>query len=40
MASTPIAVDRAGKFEKVCGILDHHARPAGKADSNPAGNPA
>src|ERR1039458_5292848 len=26
MASTPIAVDRAGKFEKVCGILDHHAR--------------
>jgi NADH-quinone oxidoreductase subunit E len=26
MASTPAAVDRAGKFEKVCGILDLHAR--------------
>jgi NADH-quinone oxidoreductase subunit E len=26
MASTPIAVNRAGKFEKVCGILDLHAR--------------
>jgi NADH-quinone oxidoreductase subunit E len=30
MASTPIAVDRAGKFEKVCAILDRHARrPSG-----------
>jgi NADH-quinone oxidoreductase subunit E len=26
MASTPIAVNRAEKFENVCEILDHHAR--------------
>src|ERR1035438_4353756 len=30
MASMPIAVDRAEKFEKVCGILNRHARrPSG-----------
>lgn len=30
MASTPIAVDRAKKFEKVCEILERHAyRPSG-----------
>lgn len=30
MASTPVAVDRAEKFEKVCGILDRYAhRPSG-----------
>ena len=30
MASTPVAVDGAKKFEKVCGILERHAyRPAG-----------
>jgi NADH-quinone oxidoreductase subunit E len=30
MASMPITVDRAAKFEKVCSILDHHARrPSG-----------
>jgi len=30
MASAPIVVDRAGKFEKVCGILNRFAlRPAG-----------
>jgi NADH-quinone oxidoreductase subunit E len=30
MASMPIAVDRAGKFEKVVSILDrHHRRPSG-----------
>jgi len=28
MASMPMVVDRAEKFEKVCGILDHHARRA------------
>ena len=28
MASMPMVVDRAQKFEKVCGILDHHARRA------------
>jgi NADH-quinone oxidoreductase subunit E len=26
MASAPMTVDRAGKFEKVCAILDYHAR--------------
>jgi NADH-quinone oxidoreductase subunit E len=30
MASTPIVVDRAEKFEKVCSILNHHGRrPSG-----------
>ena len=30
MAASPIAVDRAGKFRKVCSILDRHGyRPAG-----------
>jgi NADH-quinone oxidoreductase subunit E len=30
MATSPIAVDRAGKFEKVCGILDRFGhRPSG-----------
>ena len=30
MASAPIVVDRAGKFEKVCGMLNRFARrPAG-----------
>ena len=30
MASTPVAAERASKFEKVCGILDRHARrPSG-----------
>ncbi len=30
MASTPISIDRAEKFEKVCGILTRHARrPSG-----------
>jgi NADH-quinone oxidoreductase subunit E len=30
MASMPVTVDRAGKFEKVCSILDRHARrPSG-----------
>ena len=28
MASMPMVVDRAQKFEKVCGILDRHARRA------------
>ena len=28
MATTPMAVDRAQKFEKVCSILDRHARKA------------
>ncbi|HEY1986746.1 MAG TPA: NAD(P)H-dependent oxidoreductase subunit E [Terracidiphilus sp.] len=30
MASTPVAVDRVSKFEKLCSILEHHGhRPSG-----------